>query len=287
MIDMNKPAAPGGSGPAHPRLPVFDTVTAAYRSVFAYPAAWLRIAVVPVALSIVLMVLMVLLIGDSVSRLATARGGPDLDGGTIILLIVFYLGLIACSIAFISAWMRHLITRRPDEPAPIGFRFKSEEWGFVGYGLLLTLLGMVVGLVVGFVGGLLVTALGLDRSMAGMVLFTVLLYGIIIYLVLRLSLVFPAVSVGETGCLSQAWSLSRGNVLRLLAAMLLITIPYYVGVMILFYLLPMEGMLQGLAYGDVTGGIVVLLVFVIVYMVGYVLAYAGLAHAYRNLRYAG
>ena len=287
MVDMNTSAAPGGAGPGRPTLPVLDTVTAAYRSVFVYPAAWLRIALVPFAVSIGLVVLMVVLVGDTLMRLAAMRGAPDIDGGPLILAVVLYLGLIACSIAFISAWMRHLITRRPDEPAPIGFRFKSEEWGFLGYGLLLTLIGALIGLVVGFVGGLLINVLGLERSVAGFVIYMALVYGVLIYVMLRLSLVFPAVSAGETGCLSQAWSLSRGNVLRLLAALVLITVPYSVGVMLLFYILPIEGMVQGMATGDFTGGIAVLLVLVIVYMIGYVLGYAGLAHAYRNLRYAG
>lgn len=262
-----------------PALPVVDTAIAAYRSVFGHLMNPVRIALVPALIGILLFVMTVLGTG--------APGQGPVSGVAVLLAILGFAGMIACLVAFASAWMRYLITSGPQDPAPIGFRFGPEEWRVLGYSLLLALIGVVILVPSGFVIGTIAAFAGDVGFYVGLAV----VYGALIYIILRVMLAFPAAAVGRRNAWSFAWQISRGNVLRLLAAFALILVPFTLADWVvrlaiqdaLLGLGDPQAIQQAVSQGDVFGLIVVILIGLVFGFFGAALQYAGLAQAYRNL----
>jgi len=150
--------------------------------------------------------------------------------------LVFLLVVLIVTVPFKTSTYR-LFLRGPDQR--LGYRYRHEEWLYVGAGLrvagkmiLWTLLWLVI---------IAITEFGVARGMAAFVtLFdlpqwpvvafqgVIMLSGLLAYAYLgtRYSLVMPAAALDRRIALARSADLLRGNVLRLLAAGVLVFLPF-------------------------------------------------------------
>ena len=195
------------------RLPIGRTVAAAYGAAFADLRTLLRAALFPFLLSLLLVVF---------SLAATSPGAALFFG---------LLGLVPYTLFGVS-WHRFVLLGAARAMPPWVPPWRPRHWRFLGYVVIVTVIGY--GLVLPFgllAGGLLGGAGGLlggEGSDAaalpflGLLLFLGLL---VLYVTMRLSFVFPAAAVDETYGLAETWRHTRGQGLRLMGAMILALLP--------------------------------------------------------------
>lgn len=210
--------------PAVPKLGIAATVSGAYGAVFGGFWPLCKAAALPFVLGIAIAVLAL--------ALENIHFAVDVA--------VQLLGLLPLVI-FGIAWGRIvLIGRRSGAiPRPL---FGMRTWAYFGY-LLVHMLVFIVPFLLLFAASFGIAFLagnavaGLDpTTLAPQVLWLVpasfLLYLLLLYISLRLALVFPAVSVDQRLGLAGSWRMTRGNSLRFFAAMILIVLPVIAAVMI-------------------------------------------------------
>jgi hypothetical protein len=185
-------------------LPVLETAGDAYRSVFGQLPNLARIALLPFMLTTVLMV-PALTVGDN----------------ALLAALLNLLQLVPYTLFGVS-WHR-LVLLGPQAAGTAVFPgWQPRHWRFYGYALIITVLNLALIHGVGLVtGGAPLDASGEIDSQELMKFSLAFLAGLLIltYVVLRLSFVFPAVAVDEAYRLGHAWRHSRGQGLRLIAAM--------------------------------------------------------------------
>ncbi len=188
------------------KLPVIDTAKEAYARVFGNPRLLARASLAPFCLSLALIVL------SFTVPLVSALG-----------FLVAILGLLPYTF-FGVAWHR-LTLLGPVAGAPALMpAWAPRHWRFLGYLLATMLIGSAATAVAFSIGlmairpeaGSLPAAAGL-MPLAGFV--------IVAYIMIRLSFVFPAVSVDESYRLRHAWTHTKGQGLRLLAATVIAALP--------------------------------------------------------------
>jgi hypothetical protein len=188
------------------KLPVAETAKEAYARVFGNPQLLVRASLVPFCLSLALIVL-------SFSVPVTSALGYLF--GILALLPYTFFGI---------AWHR-LTLLGPLAGAPSLLpAWTPRHWRFLGYLLVTMLIGSSAAAVVFSLGvmavrpesGSLPEAAGL-MPLAG--------FAIVAYVMVRLSFVFPAVSVDESYRLRHAWTHTKGQGLRLLGATALAAVP--------------------------------------------------------------
>ena len=129
---------------------------------------------------------------------------------------------------FAVAWHRFtLLGRKQALPAlfPI---WKRRHWRFYGYLLAMLALLLVAALPIGLLFALLASAqpMAMGKEQIPFAISIIVFGGVVfLYLSLRWSFVFPAVSVDEAYGLGDAWRHSRGQGLRLVFAVLLCLLP--------------------------------------------------------------
>ncbi len=189
------------------KLPVGATFVEAYSLVFARLGLLVKAAAIPYLSSTVLAVLFF-----------TAESNWALT------MLVVILGFVPYTIFGVS-WHR-LTLLGPSAGAPsVTPAWKRRHSRFLGYALAITLIGYGLVVVIALSGVLLATPLG-----ASAVLFLplVVVFGgsiVFVYMMMRLSFVFPAVAVDETYRLAHAWTHTRGQGFRLIGLMLLTALP--------------------------------------------------------------
>lgn len=220
-------------------LPVWDTVAAAYRSVLQDNVQHLpRAAVGPLVLS-----LLIGLIEPALSPATGGASGTEAAGPNVLLSIVLSILGTVPYVLFGVAWHR-LVLLGPQVAAPNTVpRWERRHWAFFGYSLLVSavFLGMI--LVAWLIGGLFGGGpLDLSGNVpaepapgpALMALTLLLVVGFTaLTVMMRLSFVFPAVAVDERYSLGDAWRQTKGQGLRLLGAMILASLPFFLGIQIL------------------------------------------------------
>jgi hypothetical protein len=188
------------------KLPVINTAKEAYARVFGNPRLLARASLAPFCLSLALIVL------SFTVPLVSALG-----------FLVAILGLLPYTF-FGVAWHR-LTLLGPVAGAPALMpAWAPRHWRFLGYLLATMLIGSAATAVAFSIGlmairpeaGSLPAAAGL-MPLAGFV--------IVAYIMIRLSFVFPAVSVDESYRLRHAWTHTKGQGLRLLAATVIAAVP--------------------------------------------------------------
>jgi hypothetical protein len=188
------------------KLPVAETAKEAYARVFGNRRLLVRASLVPFCLSLALIVL-------SFSVPVTSALGYLF--GILALLPYTFFGI---------AWHR-LTLLGPLAGAPSLLpAWTPRHWRFLGYLLVTMLIGSSAAAVVFSLGvmavrpesGSLPEAAGL-MPLAG--------FAIVAYVMVRLSFVFPAVSVDESYRLRHAWTHTKGQGLRLLGATALAAVP--------------------------------------------------------------
>ncbi|MCP4330407.1 MAG: hypothetical protein GY791_18445 [Alphaproteobacteria bacterium] len=194
--------------PAAPRsLPVGRTVATIYRTLLDLAPQFPRIVVLPIALSTMLGVFDALL-------------GLDPILSTLIFLIP---GNIVYTL-FAVAW--HRLTLIGAEAAHVASWDRCHTTFFV-YALVLSLLDFVF-LLPGIVG-----PDGTDSAEIAMLvlLWTFALMPLTLFLLVRLSFVFPAAAVGESFGFADSWRTTRGRFWRISAISILVGLPFIIAIM--------------------------------------------------------
>src|SRR5262245_8365043 len=223
------------AAPASLKLPVWHTVRACYATVARNLGQLVRISWL--WLLIMLPVYAAINWMDWALREASGVLSP---GDLIAVIELPFLASIAV------AWHR-LILREERVTAPAYLRLDGMVWLYALYSLLLMILvaapsvplliriahdGALGGPVT--LGGPVAVMQGANRDLVASFAFVVAVQAIVILLsvmvavlVPRLSLVLPALAVGERLSPVQSWRMTRGNTLRLALATLLCTLPAY------------------------------------------------------------
>ncbi len=207
-------------------LPIGDTVKAAYVSVLGGFAGLVRVALVPLAMSILLYGL----------QLA-------LRGSTAVTVLVELLLLVPYTL-FAVSWHRTVLLGQAATPTPMVPVWQNRHWRFLGYTLIVTAISYGFTLLYGPFVAPIATDGSAPSPWLGLLLMFMLLFGT--YVVLRLSFVFPAVAVDESYRFADSWRHTKGQGLRLMAAMFLALLPAMAGIMIILqFLLNVMGPLSG------------------------------------------
>ncbi len=188
------------------KLPVMATAREAYARVFGNPRLLARASLAPFCLSLALIVLSFTV--PVVSALGYLFG---------------ILGLLPYTF-FGVAWHR-LTLLGPVAGAPALLpAWAPRHWRFLGYLLATMLISSGTTAVVFSIGLMAIQPeAGSLPAVAG--LMPVVGFAIVAYVMIRLSFVFPAVSVDESYRLRHAWAHTKGQGLRLLGATLLAAVP--------------------------------------------------------------
>ncbi len=189
------------------KLPVGATFVEAYSLVFARLGLLVKAAAIPYLISTVLAVL---------SFMAQSNWA--------LTMLVVIMGFVPYTIFGVS-WHR-LTLLGPSAGAPsVTPAWNRRHSRFLGYALVVTLIGYGLMLVIVLSGALL--AVPLDAS-AELILALAVIFGgsiVFVYMIMRLSFVFPAVAVDETYRLAHAWTHTRGQGFRLIGLMIITAVP--------------------------------------------------------------
>ncbi len=189
------------------KLPVGATFAEAYSLVFARLGLLVEAAAIPYLISTVLAVL---------SFMAQSNWA--------LAMLVVILGFVPYTIFGVS-WHR-LTLLGPSAGAPsVMPAWKRRHSRFLGYALAVTLIGYSLMLVIVLSGALLAVPLG---ASAEWFLALAVIFGgsiVFVYMIMRLSFVFPAVAVDETYRLAHAWTHTRGQGFRLIGLMIITAVP--------------------------------------------------------------
>ncbi|MHA1152467.1 MAG: hypothetical protein ACTSQ7_07335 [Alphaproteobacteria bacterium] len=188
------------------KLLVVETAKEAYTRVFGSPRLLARASLAPFCLSLALIVL------SFTVPVVSALG-----------YLIGILGLLPYTF-FGVAWHRLTLLGPVAGAPPLMPAWAPRHWRFLGYLLATMLIGSAATAVVFSLGlmairpeaGSLPAAAGL-MPLAG--------FAIVAYVMIRLSFVFPAVSVDESYRLRHAWTHTKGQGLRLLGATVIAAVP--------------------------------------------------------------
>jgi hypothetical protein len=199
-------------------LPVLQTVSAAYGFVFGNLRWFLRAALVPYVMSTLLFALQIQF---------TAAENQGLS------LFLVALGLLPYTL-FAVSWHRLALLGPAAAVPPLVPPWRQRHWRFLGFFVLVTMIAnFLVAPVVLLLSGLVLAGAEEVPSLA-LALLVLSLGAIVYYLTLRLSFVFPAISVDERYGLVESWRHTAGQGLRLLAAMTLAVLPIVLTIAVLF-----------------------------------------------------
>ncbi len=190
------------------KLPVVETAKEAYARVFGNPRLLARAALVPFCLSLALIAL-----GLTVPVLS-ALGH-----------LIGLLGLLPYTI-FGVAWHRLTLLGPVAGAPPLVSGWRRRHWRFLGYLVAVILISSGVSVVV-FLLGFTVTWPESDTLPAFTDLIVFFTFAIVTFFIIRLSFVFPAVSVDENYRLRHAWIHTKGQGLRLLGATVIAAAPVF------------------------------------------------------------
>jgi hypothetical protein len=194
--------------PAPKALPVWETAKDAYARVFHNPRLLFRASLVPYCLSLALMAL-----------------GTALTAYPVFLGLFAPLTLLPLAI-FGVAWHRLTLLGPEAGAPPLVSGWGRRQWRFLGYTVAVMVIIMVVSAALIFLG-LAVIGRNTDNITRYLYVSTFVIAVIVAYLMIRMSFVFPAVSVDKDYRLRHAWNHTRGQGLRLLGATLIAAAPLY------------------------------------------------------------
>lgn len=256
------------SGPVR-ALPIWDTVTATYGSVFAeHPADLPRAIAFPMALSVFLGLLQVWMAPEIM--MPDPEAPPESFSGAAI-----FIGLLGVApyTLFCVAWQRTVLL---NEQAPWVMPWRARHWRFLIYSIALGLIGVGLSLIV-----FLPIALLFSGEQQGGIAAILFFVGFLVLMTvgLRLSFVLPAIAVDERYGLLDAWRHSRRQGLRLLGAALLFYIPLLIASLIALLVISLVGApLLILSAGD-SGEAPSLIVILFWLLVSNILSYVVMALA--------
>ena len=220
--------------PAEPlqKLPVFAVVSETYGDFFRYLRYLPQAILLPTLLSAPLYWVYL----QNMKQMLVDPTGSSTQA---LLFIPINFGFFLISILFYVSWYR-LCLLGPETGRPPLFPLPNRRhWRFLGYTLLMmaiyfaiAVFGSLVVAVGALVTGALTTVPGAQPELSVpaavlLVLWGLFLFVLIIFMLLRLSFIFPAAAVDENYALRNSWAHTKGQALRLFAAMLMTCLPIY------------------------------------------------------------
>ena len=188
------------------KLPVMATVSEAYGRVLGNLALLARAALLPFLMTLALVVVSF-----------PMAASPLLAG------LAMILGFLPYTIFGVS-WHRLTLLGPTAGAPPLVPAWARRHWRFLGYLAAVTLIGYGVAVMVLSIA---LTVAQPGAEVMPLAWSVVLIAGafILAYVMMRLSFVFPAVAVDEAYRLRHAWTHTKGQGLRLLAAVLVTAVP--------------------------------------------------------------
>ena len=177
-------------------------------------------------------------LSDYAARMGQLQGTAGLEGyglegypfGALMLLSV---GSFFMMVVFGIFWMRYTLLGRDGALKFSAGQFNGMFWRTTGYGLAAVVIGLLafaaslVAVMVtgGLIGGLLSVALG-PAAMLVMVPFGIVAYALPLAVMVRLSLPFPAIALGQRLSFKGSWSMAKGATWRVVGAMVAVGLPF-------------------------------------------------------------
>jgi len=190
------------------RVPVFQTMRAAYTAVFSSLGLLVRAAALPLILSLV------------ITGLSFTSGVPP-----FLSFILIFVGFVPYTL-FGVAWHR-LTLLGPVAGAPDTFpSWRRRHWRFLSYVAFITGFTYLISVPLTIAVAQALKAGSMTLSMA-LVLFVaaVAFFILLSYVMMRVSFVFPAAAVDENYTLAHSWSHTRNQGFRLMATLFVTAFP--------------------------------------------------------------
>lgn len=208
------------------KLPVIETVAASYRFFFTHLG---RFILVTLGWAAAVFVLGFTLIAgaEALMQSSSDPSAADQKGAIPILELVgalLAMIIILAGFAIVVAWHRLIIGKRAPKPSRFGTALL-----YAGRLFLLTAIAPAVFILFGVLPATIVRRLDLAADLKAQLAPAFMVLGVLlaIAIAVRLSLVLPATAVRDSSLtFVNAWRLTRGNALRMLAGTLLATGPY-------------------------------------------------------------
>ncbi len=210
-------------------LPIAETISEAYRTVFENFGAWFKIMLGPAALAVPIAVLSKALLAPEEAKFAGQNmSDPEVFAALIQsawpeLLLSYLLSLIYY-VLFAVAWHRYLLLQESPASALAAFKPSARHLRFYFYTIYLILIASGLLAVLLFIGGSILGLLG-DGAGALRLLFSLLALVFLFYAVARLQFAFAAVAVDEQYGFLDSWRNTRGQGWRFLTVLACCTLP--------------------------------------------------------------
>lgn len=249
------------------KMPILETARGAFNVVFYNLASLIKAGAIPLSLMVVVDILSAiavsLMAGFGTNMAGGMQGGASMGAGMAILGVVnlvVSIALFIAMVAFSTAWIRFTLSVADGVMPRLGLRWGRPEWLYLGYGVAYAIASVVVVLVLvtplTFIALFLAPVIGLVASLA------------VMYLVLRLGFVFPAVAMGEESNPVLSWKQTADGHLHLFAIVILCVLPF---------------MVAGLILGILGGFMPILVVGILIALIKAALSFLGLAVAVAAL----
>ena len=202
------------------KIPVLETIRAAYRFTFTHLGAIIGLIWLPMILATVIGFFV---LQRFFSALADAFASNNLAlAGPAILGLISFLLVALLLLAMMAVPVMQLALGSRKSGALAHFAFGMAEWrlfrGSLGVAGFLVALLLIVSTMMGAVLG--------PRAMSANIISLLVFYAAVIFFGLRFGFLLPVVAVEETGpVLPRSWILSNGNFWRILAVFLAVALP--------------------------------------------------------------
>jgi hypothetical protein len=166
------------------------------------------------------------------ARMAENPQGYGLKGYPVGDLLILWAGAFFTMALFGIFWFRYMLLGREQALRFGPAEFNGMFWRTTGYGLAVVAIGLVLlflAAVAGAItGGVIAAALGMVIGQAAMVVMLpvmLVVYALPLAVMVRLSLPFPAIALGQRLSLRESWSRTKGATWRIVGAMAAIGLP--------------------------------------------------------------
>ena len=225
------------------KLPVLAALSEAYAVVFTRIGLLLRAIVLPFLVS---MLLVALSLYVQLNMRPTAI--------SILAILLAVLGFVPYTIFGVS-WHRLTLLGPGTARPPLFPGWRHRHWRFLGYGIGISLIVVIFGTFVAGAGTALAMLFGGGPELPGgtvllIITSVVAVLILVLYLLLRLSFVFPAVAVDEAYRLKHSWAHTHKQGFRLMGALILTCIPIVIAILVIQFIAGFASLPQAVTAPD-------------------------------------
>lgn len=268
------------------KMPILETARGAANVVFYNTASLIKVGVIPLALLVVVNIVSAVVasfmtdVGATMTgnmqggaAMGTGMAGAGMGAGMGMVILgvinlIVSIALLFAMVAFSTAWIRFTLAVADGViPQQLGLKWGRSEWLYLGYGVVYAFASVVA-----------VFAVAMPFAFVTMFLSPVIAFfaGLgIVYLMLRLGFVFPAVTMDQECDPRQSWKLTADGHLHLFAIVVLCALPFVVVGLILNVL--------GWVMPVLVVGILIALIKAAITLIGWAVAVSALSLCYRGM----